>query len=117
MKIYKINSFTTFLISMFLIGLVIFLPIMIIEAIWNSTIGTMHSYLAINTWQALILWLIFLTLLNILGVFRFEFAVEKFDGTNKESVKKKVEEIRGKNETKSTHVENTNTTENREIKP
>lgn len=103
MKIYKLNSFSTFLMSLFIIGLVIFLPIFLIEFLWNSTLGKTYDYLLINTWQALILWLIVLTLLNILGIFKFEFAVEKID---KEHLKNKLEEITSKSE--ETKKDNTN---------
>lgn len=93
MKIIKLNSFSTFLIGILIIGAVIFLPILVIELLWNTTIGKTYDYLIINTWQALILWLIVLTLLNILGVFKFEFAIEKID---KERLKNKQKNDTGK---------------------
>lgn len=102
MKILKLNSFTTFLVSITIIGLVIFLPIVIIESAWNSTIGKVYDFMEINFWQALILWLIVLTILNILGIFRFEFAIETTDSLDKEKIKKKIEGIQSKNQKSQT---------------
>ena len=92
MKIYKISSFTTFLFSLVIIGLVVFLPIVLIQNIWNVTIGKTYTDITINFWQALILWLIVLITLNILGIFKFEFAVETGENIDKELLKKKLEE-------------------------
>lgn len=88
MKLYKLNSFTTFLFSFLILGLVVFFPIMLIEVLWNSTIGKTYSDIMIDFWQALILWLIALTFLNILGIFRFEFAVETGKGLDKQKINK-----------------------------
>lgn len=88
MKIYKLNSFITFLFSVLILGLVVFFPIMLIEVLWNSTIGKTYSDIAIDFWQAFILWLIVLTFLNILGIFRFEFAVETGNSLNKQKINK-----------------------------
>lgn len=88
MKIYKLNSFTTFLFSLLILCLVVFFPIMLIEVLWNSTIGKTYPDIMIDFWQALILWLIVLTFLNILGIFRFEFAVETGKSLDKELLKK-----------------------------
>ena len=76
MKIYKLNSVTTMLFIFLIIGLVVLLPVVFIEALWNSTIGRTYTDITINFWQALILWLVVLVSLNILGLFKFEFAVE-----------------------------------------
>ena len=92
MKIYKISSFTTFLFSLVIIGLVVFLPIVLIQNIWNVTIGKTYTDITINFWQALILWLIILITLSILGIFKFEFAVETGENIDKELLKKKLEE-------------------------
>ena len=94
MKIYKLSSFTTFLLSMLIIGLVVFLPIVLIQNIWNVTIGKTYTDITINFWQALILWFIVLTILNILGIFKFEFAVETGENIDKELLKKKLEDIK-----------------------
>src|SRR3989338_8646011 len=93
MKIYKVNSLTTILFAFLTAGLVLFLPIVLIEALWNGTIGKTYTDISINLWQALILWLIVLVLLNILGVFKFEFAVETLD---KELIKKKLKSFKNK---------------------
>lgn len=93
MKIYKINSLTTTLFIFLLIGFVMLLPIILIETLWNSTIGKAFTGINIDFWQGLILWLIFLVILNILGVFKFEFAVETKDSFEKELLKKKLEGI------------------------
>ena len=76
MKIYKFNSLTTFLFASLIIGLVVFLPIAFIEALWNSTLGKTYPNIVIDFWQALILWLIVLVVLNILGIFKFEFVID-----------------------------------------
>lgn len=93
MKIYKLNSLTTLLISFIVIGLVFFLPVVLTEALWNSTIGKTYSDITIDFWQALILWLVVLVILNILGIFKFEFAVETGDTFDKEKIKKKLESL------------------------
>ncbi len=73
-------------------GLVFLLPIVLIEALWNSTI-TKSFNITIDMWQALILWLVVLVTLNIFGVFKFEFAVESMD---EESLTKKIETLKSK---------------------
>ena len=93
MKIYKLNSITTFLFSLLILGLVVFLPIALIETLWNSTIGKNYADTVINFWQALILWLVVVTVLNILGLFKFEFAVESGENLDKELLKKKLESL------------------------
>jgi len=93
MKIYKLNSLTTLLSSFLIISLVFFLPVILIEALWNSTIGKSYTDITINFWQALILWLMVLVVLNILGIFKFEFAVETGDTFDKEKIKKKLESL------------------------
>ena len=100
MKIYKLNSLTTFLFILFIIGLVIFVPIVLIELLWNSTVGKTYSDVSINFWQALILWLIVLVTLNILGVFKFEFAIETKDTLDKDLLKKKIQNLQAKTEEK-----------------
>ena len=90
MKIYKINSLTTIFFAFLLFGLVVFLPIVFIEALWNSTVGKSFTDITINFWQAFILWLMVLVTLNIIGIFKFEFAVESFD---KELIKQKIQDI------------------------
>ena len=94
MKIYKISSLTTFLFIFLIIGLAVFLPITLIQALWNSTIGKAYIDINIDFWQALILWLIFLVFLNVLGLFKFEFAIEAGDSFDKELLKKKIEEVK-----------------------
>lgn len=101
MKIYKINSLTTILFGFFIICFIVFLPIVFIESLWNSTIAKSYSDFAINFWQALILWLIVLVSLNIVGVFKFEFAVETTDTFDKDILKKKLEGLQNKPEEKS----------------
>ena len=115
MKIYKINSFTTFLFTFLIIGLVIFLPIVLIELLWNSTIGRTYDQININFWQALILWLIVLVSLYILGVFKFEFAIETVDTFDKELLRKKLENLQNKPEEKSENKAKINK-DNEEIK-
>ena len=100
MKIYKLNSFTTFLFSIFILGLVVFLPIVLIELLWNSTIGITYTDIKIDFWQSLILWLIVLVSLSILGVFKFEFAIETQDRTNKDLLKDKIANLKSKTEEK-----------------
>ena len=92
MKIIKLNSFTTFLISMLIIGFLILLPIVLIQALWNQTLGNTYDHLIINFWQSLILWLIVLTILNIVGLFKFEFIVET-KNQDKDTIKKTIEEL------------------------
>lgn len=94
MKIYKLSSLTTLFLSLVIIGLVVFLPIVLIETLWNSTIGKTYTDIAINFWQALILWLIVLVALNIIGLFKFEFAVEAIDALDKESIKEKINSLK-----------------------
>ncbi len=94
MKMYKINSFTTFLFSFLVIGFVVFLPIVFIELLWNSTIGKNFSDITIDFWQGLILWLIVLVLLNILGIFKFEFAVQTNDSFDNEILKQKLDSMK-----------------------
>lgn len=96
MKIYKLNSFTTFFFIIMFIGLVVFLPIFFIQGMWNSTVGKTYTDMTIDFWQSLILWLIALVVLNILGFFKFEFAVESKDGAENDIVKKKIQEIKNK---------------------
>ena len=93
MKIYKLNSLTTMLIAVLLIGLIVFFPIMLIEALWNTTIAKTYTDFSINFWQALILWLIALVTLNILGFFKFEFAIEKVDSIDNKNLKKTLEDV------------------------
>ena len=100
MKIYKLNSLTTFLFTSTIISFVVFLPIVLIETLWNSTIGKAYTDININFWQALILWLIVLVILNIFGAFKFEFAIEAADSFDKELLKKKLEGLHGKTEEK-----------------
>lgn len=100
MKIYKINSLATFFLGFLIVGLVVLLPIALIEALWNSTIGKTYTDISIDFWQALILWLVVLVSLNILGVFKFEFAVESIDSFDKELLKKKLESLQGKTKEK-----------------
>lgn len=100
MKIYKINSLTTILFGFVIISLIVFLPIVFIEALWNTTVAKSYSDFSINFWQALILWLIVLVSLNIFGVFKFEFAIETTDTFDKESLKKKLETLQNPHEEK-----------------
>ena len=101
MKIYKLNSLTTLLITILMIGLVALFPIMLIEALWNTTVAKTYTEFSIDFWQASILWLILLVTLNILGIFKFEFAIEKFeDHLDKNNLKKKIEDLHIKTETK-----------------
>ena len=101
MKMYKLNSLTTFLFAILIIGFVVFLPIVLIETLWNSTIAKTYADISIDFWQALILWLIVLLTLNILGIFKFEFAIEKQESFDKELLKKKVQNLQKKSEEKS----------------
>ena len=96
MKIYKLNSLTTILFGFFIICFIVFLPIIFIEALWNTTIAKSYSDFTINFLQALILWLIVLVSLHILGVFKFEFAIETTDTFDKELLKKKLEGLQNK---------------------
>lgn len=95
MKIVKINSLTTILFILLISSLTCILPIALIETLWNTTIAKSFD-ITINLWQALILWLSILVFLNILGVFKFEFAVESLDETDKETVQKKLEALKNK---------------------
>ena len=90
MKIYKLNSLTTILFGFLIICLIVFLPIIFIEALWNSTVAKSYSNFTIDFWQALILWLIALVALNIIGIFKFEFAVETTDTFDKDILTKKL---------------------------
>ena len=95
---YKLNSLTTFLFAVLIIGFVVFLPIVLIEALWNSTIAKTYTDISIDFWQALILWLIVLVTLNILGIFKFEFAIETQESFDKELLKKKIQNLQKKTE-------------------
>lgn len=96
MKIYKLNSLTTFLCASLLLGFIVFLPIAFIEALWNSTLGKTYPNIVIDFWQALILWLIVLVVLNISGLFKFEFIIEAHGSENKDTLKKKVQDLKNK---------------------
>ena len=98
MKIYKLNSFTTFFFIVMFIGLVVFIPIFVIQIVWNGTVGETYTHMTIDFWQSLILWLIALVILNILGFFKFEFAVESNDTSEKTMIKKKIQEMKSKTE-------------------
>ena len=98
MKIYKINSLTTILFGFLVICFIVFLPIIFIEALWNATVAKSYSDFTIGLWQALILWLIVLVSLNIIGIFKFEFAIETTDTFDKELLKKKLENLQNKTE-------------------
>ncbi len=98
MKIYKLNSLTTILFGFLIICLIVFLPIIFIEALWNSTVAKSYSNFTIDFWQALILWLIALVALNIIGIFKFEFAVETTDTFDKDILTKKLEGLQSKPE-------------------
>lgn len=95
MKIVKINSLTTILFILLISSLTCILPIALIETLWNTTIAKSFD-ININLWQALILWLAILVILNIIGVFKFEFAVESIDDLDKEAMKKKLEALKNK---------------------
>ncbi len=105
MKMYKINSFTTFLFSILVIGVVVFLPITFIELLWNHTIGKNYVDLAIDFWQSLILWLVVLVLLNILGLFKFEFAVQTGETIDNELLRKKLDSLKSGRDDISKHNE------------
>lgn len=96
MKIFKLNSLTTLLLSVFVITLVMLLPITLIEVLWNNTIGRTYTDFTIDFWQSLILWLIVLVSLNIIGIFRFEFAVENQDIASRDLLKKKIQDLQSK---------------------
>src|SRR3989338_1295847 len=96
MKTFKINSLTTILFGFVIISLIVFLPIVFIEALWNTTVAKSYSDFSINFWQALILWLIILVSLNIFGIFKFEFAIETTDTFDKDLLKKKFEGLQNK---------------------
>ncbi len=100
MKIYKVNSLTTILFGFFIICFIVFLPIIFIETLWNATVAKSYTDFTIDFWQALILWLIVLVSLNILGIFKFEFAVETADTFDKDLLKKKLESLHSKSEEK-----------------
>lgn len=91
MKIYKINSLATILLTFLIFSLVALLPISLIEALWNGTIGKSFTDISINFWQALILWLMVLVVLNIIGIFKFEFAVEDIKDLSNKIEQTKVE--------------------------
>ena len=97
---YKLNSLTTILFGFLIICFVVFLPIIFIEALWNTTIAKSYNDFSINFWQALILWLIVLVSLNIFGIFKFEFAIETADTFDKESLQKKLETLQNPHEEK-----------------
>ncbi len=111
MKIYKLNSLTTFLFAFLIIGIVVFLPIVLIEALWNSTVAKTYADISIDFWQALILWLIVLVVLNVLGLFKFEFAVERHEALDKELLKNKLKDVRSES---SESIEN-NSNEDKSI--
>lgn len=92
MKTIKINSLTTILFIFLVFGVTFLLPIVLIETLWNTTISRYFNT-SIDLWQALILWLMVLVALNIIGVFKFEFAVETID---EEAIKKKIDSIKSK---------------------
>ena len=100
MKIYKLNSLTTILFGFLIICFIVFLPIIFIETLWNATVAKSYADFNIDFWQALILWLIVLVSLNIIGIFKFEFAVETADAFDKDLLKKKLESLQGKPEEK-----------------
>ena len=112
MKMYKLNSLTTFLISVLIVALVAFLPISLIESLWNSTVGKTYPDIIISFWQALILWLMVLTILNILGIFKLEFAVETGNSLDKKTLKKKLESLQNKAERAHEKIE-----EKKEVEP
>ena len=95
MKIIKINSLTTILFILLICSLTCILPIALIETLWNTTVAKSFD-VTINLWQALILWLSILVMLNIIGVFKFEFAVESLDTSDKEAMQKKLETLKSK---------------------
>ena len=101
MKIYKVNSLTTILFGFLIICFIVFLPIIFIEALWNATVAKSYSDFTINFWQALILWLMVLVSLNIIGIFKFEFAIETADSFSGDLLKKKLEGLQKKSEEKS----------------
>ena len=98
MKIYKINSLTTILFGFFIVCFIVFLPIIFIESLWNATVAKSYIDFTIDFWQALILWLVVLVLLNLIGIFKFEFAVETADTFDKDLLKKKLEGLQNKPE-------------------
>ena len=106
MKIYKFNSLTTLIFSTFILGLVVFLPIVLIETLWNSTVGRTYTNITIDFWQALILWLVLLVVLYIFGLFKFEFAIEKHEGLNNELLKKQLQNLQTKTDKKTEISEN-----------
>ena len=93
MKIVKVNSLTTIILGFLIIGLAFCLPTFLIESLWNTTVGKTYNDISIEFWQAFILWLAVLIFFNILGVFKFEFAVETEEAFNKELLKKKLESL------------------------
>ena len=68
---------------------------------WNATVAKSYSDFTIGFWQALILWLVVLVSLNIIGIFKFEFAIETTDTFDKELLKKKLESLQNKTEENS----------------
>ena len=105
MKMYKINSFTTFLFSILIIGVVVFLPIVFIELLWNHTIGKNYIDLTIDFWQSLILWLSALVMLNILGIFKFEFAIQTGETIDNELLRKKLDGLKPGRDDTTKHPE------------
>lgn len=95
MKIVKINSLTTILIIFLISSFAFILPIVLIETLWNTTVAKSFD-VTINLWQALILWLSVLVILNIMGVFKFEFAIESMEELDKETLKKQLETLKSK---------------------
>ncbi len=119
MKIYKINSLTTIFFSLLIFGFVLLLPIVLIEALWNGTVGKTFTDITINFWQALILWLMFLVALNIIGIFKLEFAMESADSFDKDLIKQKINDIKelhAKLEKTKLETDNKQKTENEETK-
>ena len=90
MKIYKLNSLMTFLFIFFISGIVLILPSGLIQLLWNTTVARTYSEISIDFWQALILWLILIVVLNILGIFKFEFAIETREEIKKELFSKDI---------------------------
>lgn len=56
-------------------------------------IGRVYEDLIIDFWQSLLLWLVVLLTLNILGIFKFEFAIEKQNDINNDLFKEKIKDI------------------------
>lgn len=95
MKLIKVNPITSFILSIAIAFFAFLLPIIVIQALWNSTVAVNNHYLEINYWQSLILWFVVLTLIHISGIFKFEIAVES-KNFDEELLKRKIEEIKKK---------------------